>query len=115
MTAALFILKDSPREVSSAAVEGSLGFLIHMLTFFHGEMIADNEVWIDALALPGLAEVAPKVENATADTAAMAVDGVTDFKPPPPETILMLVNELTSSKHIVRFGARLAIQHISNR
>jgi len=114
MTAALFILKDSPREVSSAAVEGSLGFLIHMLTFFHGEMIADNEVWIDALALPGLAEVAPKVENATADTAAMAVDGVTDFKPPPPETILMLVNELTSSKHIVRFGARLAIQHISN-
>ena len=116
MTAAIFILKDSPREVSSAAVEGSLGFLVHMLTFFHGDMEAEDDVWVDTLALPGAAAIAKAgdKENNEAEADAMEVEGAVDFKPPPPETLQMLTNELTSSKHIVRFGARLAIQHISN-
>ena len=110
MTTALFILKDSPREVSSAAVEGSLGFLIQMLSLLYGNLeTGDDELWTDALALPGSLEGkdAPSV-GAEASRASKAVKSAS------PQTVLMLIHELTSSKHIVRFGARLALQHIAN-
>jgi len=118
MTAALFILKDSPREVSSAAVEGSLSFLIHMLTLFHGGMDPNDELWKDALALPDVVGAEEtKITKAVDDNegVAMEVDASVEYKAPPPETIFMLTNELTSTKQNVRFGARLAIQHISNK
>ncbi|GMI34635.1 hypothetical protein TeGR_g12684, partial [Tetraparma gracilis] len=120
ITTSLFILKDSPREVSSAAVKGSMGFLVKTLALFHGELEGDEEDWQDALTLRVEGDFGGEEEEAVG-----AVGGsppkLSPLPPsdplppqlPPTELTMMLLNELVSPKHIVRFGARHALQHFA--
>ena len=121
MYAALFSLKDSPREIPSAG-RSSLIFCIKMFTLLYGAPKKSIHVTIedpflvrdsfDLITKDHAEEKFSASENTVSDLEAAANTSHGDESPAvlSPSVLLMLVAEINSTKNILRFGSRHCLQ-----
>lgn len=115
--AALFALKDCPREVTSHLVDKTFVFLVQMLSFFFSCSYSSGETVLDVLTVPVEFEVVRAKGNYTNQAPSPSVgdsSAVPSSCDDIPEVVIqMLVGDLASPKHIVRYAARFCLKHIS--
>ena len=114
--AALFTLKNCPRELSTLNITTSLTFLFETVSFLFRYPHNENEQVFDSLAIPkefeevkarGSYPVQLVHAHVTPEAAQAKSSGIDEV------IVHLLIGELVSPKHVVRFAARICLQLVS--